>query len=655
VRVLGAVVVASVLLAPVGLASARPVHAAVPPAKTGRTTLGTAGTTGTTRAFVRVDQLGFRPGERKVAYLMLGTKTPGLTFSVVNRVGHTVLRGRAGSTAGWWSSTYPAVYPLDLTGVHAVGTYRVVVPGASATSPWFRIASKTSLLAPRVADIAAFFQAQRDGADVVAGPLHRKPSHLNDAKAYVYAWPTYESPDSDAIVGAKLDKVAGPVDVEGGWFDAGDFIKFAQTTAYADSLLLIAQRQLGSKAPATLRQETRHGLEWLDKVWDPAHNSLYFQVGIGSGNTAGTFFGDHDTWRLPEKDDSVKGLTERYVHRRPVFAADARPGHLAPNLAGRVSAAFAVAAQVDAKSHPARARAELAEAAQIFGRAKTNHVTNADIVTALPYAFYPESAWRDDMELGATELARAAFALHDPRAQKWLGTATYWGRSYLAHEAGNDTLNLYDDSAVAHADLIAAIRAHATDASVRRVAPLLVADLRGQLERGVRHAALDAFGAGGNKDDFDVASHTFGLVATAALYHRVTGSHAFDGYATSQRDWVLGANPWGTSLMIGVGTTYPACPQHVVANLSGSITGHGNVLRGAVVNGPNDAGLFSDGLGDFFGEGKTCPANGVDRYAAFTGHGSEYVDDVRSWQTVEPALDFTATAALAFSLEAAAP
>ena len=102
--------------------------------------------------------------------------------------------------------------------------------------------------------------------------------------------------------------------------------------------------------------------------------------------------------------------------------------------------------------------------------------------------------------------------------------------------------------------------------------------------------------------------------------------------------------------MIGVGNSFPRCPQHVVANLSGSLHSGTHVLRGAVVNGPNDAGLFSDGLGDFFSEGKTCPPDKIDPYAAFAGHGSRYVDDVRSWQTVEPALDFTATAALAFAL-----
>ncbi|MBV9164566.1 MAG: hypothetical protein JO321_01095 [Solirubrobacterales bacterium] len=29
------------------------------------------------------------------------------------------------------------------------------------------------------------------------------------------------------------------------------------------------------------------------------------------------------------------------------------------------------------------------------------------LVTAVPYGFYPETEWRDDLELGATELATA--------------------------------------------------------------------------------------------------------------------------------------------------------------------------------------------------------------------------------------------------------
>ena len=102
--------------------------------------------------------------------------------------------------------------------------------------------------------------------------------------------------------------------------------------------------------------------------------------------------------------------------------------------------------------------------------------------------------------------------------------------------------------------------------------------------------------------------------------------------------------------MVGVGTTFPDCMQHVVSNLSGSTDGKPPIVRGAVVNGPNDWELFSDGLGEFFDNGRTCPADGVDRYRQFSGDGSRFVDDVRSWQTVEPALDFTAIALLAFAL-----
>src|SRR5438093_652840 len=69
------------------------------------------------------------------------------------------------------------------------------------------------------------------------------------------------------------------------------------------------------------------------------------------------------------------------------------------------------------------------------------------------------SAWRDDLELAAAELALAGQALGDPRQDDWLHAAADWARTYLAREAGRDTLNLYDTSAVAHADLVRAIRA----------------------------------------------------------------------------------------------------------------------------------------------------------------------------------------------------
>jgi endoglucanase len=597
--------------------------------------------------FVRVDQVGYARRETKLAYLMTTAIAPDQQFTVRDASGHTVLSGVAEASTGDWNDAFPAVYPLDLSALHVAGRYTVDVAGVMGASATIRVARPADLWSSQLRNFAAFFRAQRDGAHVIAGPLQRKPSHLHDAKATVYDWPTYESADSDVIVGKRLHASRGPVNVSGGWFDAGDFIKFAHTTAYADTLLLLAQRRSGDATPPRLRKEIRFGLRWLRKAWDPQHNAVYIQVGIGSGNKSGTFNGDHDVWRLPQRDDKLTGKANRYLRNRPVFATDARPGKLAPNLAGRMAASFALAAQVDARSHPARARHELQTAAEIFGRAKTHNVRPRDVVTALPHAFYPESSWRDDLELGSVELARAGFLLGDRRSKGWLTTAGHWARAYIRHEAGSDTLNLYDVSAIGHAEILSVSRHHSADLIVKR--KRLRADLRHQLAIGQHHAANDPFRAGGNYDDFDVASHTFGLMATVKLLKHVTGTHRYDRFATEQRNWVLGANPWGTTMIIGVGSQFPRCPQHVVANLSGGRDGTSPVLRGAVVNGPNSVDLFSDGLGEFFDNAPACPSNGQDAYAQFTGRGSQFVDDVRSWMTVEPALDFTATAALAFS------
>jgi hypothetical protein len=616
----------------------------------------TAGALGTARAgglasghaWIRVDQLGYLPDETKTAYLLAPAAAPDAAFAVVDGGGNAVLRGHAGASGGRWNARFRAVEPLDFTELDVPGTYRIRAAGS--TSPPFRIAPASELLRPRVADAVAFFQAQRDGQDVIPGPLDRRPSHLNDADATVYAWPRYENADSDVIVGDGLRPLGWTVDLEGGWFDAGDFIKFTHTTAYATALMLIAQRELGSDAPPSLAGETQFGLHWLAKAWDDRRRVLALQVGIGSGNTAGTFAGDHDVWRLPERDDGLTGPDNRYLRNRPAFVANLPGDPLPPNLAGRVSAAFALAAQVDAQERPARARTELALAAEIFDAAKTAGVGPADVVTALPHAFYPESSWRDDLELGAAELALAGQALGDPHAGEWLRSAARWAERYLATNAGSETLNLYDTSAVAHAELVRALRASDRRERTAVGENSLLADLRSQLQIGVARAAGDPFGAGVVYDDFDAASHAFGLVATAELYRLLTGDDRYDGFVTAQRDWALGANPWGASLMIGVGTDFPRCPQHVVANLSGGRNGSWPYLLGAVVNGPNDARLFAGGLGEFFDEGRLCPDPPGDRYAPFTAHGSRYIDDVRSWQTVEPAIDFTATALLAFAL-----
>ncbi|MDN3355073.1 glycoside hydrolase family 9 protein [Actinomadura sp. DC4] len=577
--------------------------------------------------FIRVDQVGYAATETKQAYLMTTAPAAGARFTVTDaRSGRTVLEKTAGPRLGSWNSAYPDVYALDLTRLRRPGTYRVRAAGD--VSPPFRVGG-TAMFRRPADDAAAFFGTQRDGADVIPGEPRRRPSHLNDRTAKVYARPAFTGSDTDEIAGS-LTKIGGPVDVEGGWFDAGDFLKFTHTAAFADTLLWAARRD-GGPDPR-VEAEARHGRDWLTKMWDG--KTLYLQVGIGSGNAKGTFVGDHDTWRLPERDDADRAKGHEYLRSRPVFRANAPGKPISPNLAGRVSAAFALAAQVE---DPRRARTDLATAARIYAMAKTTHVGRLD--TGLPHAFYPEDAWHDDMELGGAELALAARRLGDPRAATWLDQAAKWAGQYIAHDSGKDTFNLYDVSALAHADLVRAGRGRLNTGK-------LIADLRAQLNAGANKAAADPFHAGAVYTDFDSVPHAFGLVATARLYGAVSGDRRYDAFATAQRGWVLGANAWGTSFMVGEGTEFERCPQHVVANLSG-------LANGAVVNGPNGTPVFEDGLDDYLDGMNHCPPDGVDANARFTGHGSRYVDDVRSWQTSEPADDFTALGLYALTLTAA--
>lgn len=602
-------------------------------------------------AQLRTDQVGYLAGDTKVAYLMSpkALSSSAETYSVVDSAGKTVAKGAvAAKSRGSWNSAYPDVYPIDFSGVTASGSYHVTVAGTvSASSDTFKIESAHALYGAMVAGGVTFFQNQRDGADVIAGALNRKPSHLNDASASVYQAPTFESGGSDVIVGSSLKRIGGPVDVSGGWFDAGDYLKFTFTTSYADSLLYAAARSLGSAAPASLTAEARFGTSWLDKMWNPATKTLYLQVGIGSGNET-TFFGDHDLWRLPQADDSDTTAGDQYAAaHRPVFEAAPPGAKIAPDVVGRVAAAFALAAQADAATDRTRATAELAKATSLYAMADPN--PSGTLASALPTAYYPESIWHDAMELGATEIALAQQDLGQASsASGYLKQAATYASDYIASDAGKDSLNLYDVSALAHADLATALAKAGSPSGLAVTKAQLIANLKSQVAAAAAASAPDIFREGGNYADFDVDSHTFGFISAEALYQKVSGDTEYAAFAGEQRDWLLGGNAWGASFMVGLGTTFPDCMQSQIANLSGSLNGKAPVDTGAVVNGPNGADNFQGGLGSLQDGMRKCEK---DAGTAFTGHGSEYVDDVRSWQTDEPALDMTGSAVLAGALQ----
>ncbi len=585
---------------------------------------------------IRLDQIGFGTTEAKHAYVLGGAANA--KFTVVDSRGRTVLTGKTGASTGAWSTRFTAVHPIDFSGVKTPGTYRIKV--GSTTSATFKIDSLNRLFAPVAHNTVEFFQAQRDGADVIPGRLNRKPAHLTDREALVYEEPVFKGEGGDQIA-APLQPTGAKVDLEGGWFDAGDFVKFTHASSYSTASMLLALRNTHNDA---LYEEAKFGLKWLDKAWDEQTGTLYAQVGIGTGSEEFGFVGDHDVWRLPEADDKLNvkpGDSEYFIKHRPVFRANKAGEKISPNLVGRVAGSFALAAQIESRRNPRLACAYLDKAAKLFALAKTENV--GQLVTAFPHAYYPEPSWTDDLEFGATQLALAAKALNDKRYGQFAKAATHWAKEFLA-TADPDTLNVYNISALGHADLAKLLKAGVPGAEVTEAQ--VVGDLQRQLQKGADAAKTSPFRTAANVETWDVGSRTFGFITTAALYEKVTGDKKYEAFGTQQRGFALGTNAWGTSLIVGVGAKFPECPHHQAANLSGSPNGGSKVLVGAVINGPNDATLFGD-LGDM-------PPGSVDCTKPYTkefdSEKSVFADDLRSWPSSEPAIDFTATGVLGFSL-----
>ena len=618
-------------------------------------------------AAVRVDQVGYPSGAAKLAEIMTRARPSGGLHWVVVRAGSCTVAasGVARQDLGAWSKRYGWVWAARFTGVRAPGRYRVGILGdAPAASPWFTIGPAAHLYARPLANALYFFENERDGPDFIHTALRSAPGHLNDASAMTYRTPPV---DSNGNFKGSLARYATGVRINatGGWFDAGDYLHFVETTSYTEAVLLqgVASfpRQMGSGSGANFTGEVRFGLDFLRRMWHERSRTLYYEVGTGEANSY--YFADHDIWRLPQADDHYQGTNPhyRYIRHPPVFRAG-RPGaKISPNLAGRLAADFALCYQVLHRSDPGYADGCLRSAETVYSLADPHW--KGHLMTALPWDFYPETSWRDDMMLGATELARA---LQSASASPWgrpsgpalpaglpvrsartyLRDAATWASGWIhGKQALSDTLNLYDVSALADYELVLALRGqNASGLAVTRAQ--LMANLRGQIEKGIHIAAGDPFGFGFAWDQWDTTTHGAGLTVMADEYDALAGRPVYAAWAQRWLDDILGSNAWGVSLIVGDGTVYPDCMQHQVANLAGSLDGQPPVLAGAAVEGPNSFAATGT-----VPNMRRCAANapGDVPYAAYNGQKAVFADNVQSYSTVEPAIDLTALTPLAFA------
>jgi len=608
-------------------------------------------------ALIRVNQVGYVSGSGKRAYLMVSGSEAGATFNVKNSSGATVFSAGVGTSVGAWG-TFTSVYALDFDSVTTTGTYTISVASPiAATSPSFKIDGASNLYTTPLSNTLFYYETSRDGPNFIPNALRTAAGHLNDQSASAYFTPTFNKKDN----AGPLTATGAVLDASGGWWDAGDYMKFVETHSYTVAMMLIGVRdfpgQMGSgSATSNFTAEVQFGLDWLQKMWVDSTQTLYYQVAVASGGH--NYLGDHDIWRLPQADDTWQGCAppNQYICHRPVFlnTAGGSGASISPNLAGRLAADFALCYKLFVASNTPYANQCLTSAEHIFDLANTTPTGN--LLTTGPFDFYGETEWRDDLELGATELY---FALQgatnlppglphtDP--SYYLGKAATWANAYITgpNDAA-DTLNLYDVSGLAHFELYRAIVLAGNPSGLATSEAALLADLKKQLDKAVTQSGKDPFGFGFPWNVYDTTSHGGGLVVMANEYDFLTATTAYAPYGNRWQANVLGANAWGTSLIVGDGSTFPLCMQHQVTNLVDNPVNGPPFLLGAAVEGPNSfaaRGSLTNMV--------ACPPNGVDQFAQFNGNGAVYQDNVQSFSTVEPAIDLTASSFLAFSWEIA--
>ncbi len=634
-------------------------------------------------AFVRVNQVGYVAGAAKRAYLMASAAETGATFVIKNSSGSTVFGPAAiGAKLGSWSRGYPDLNALDFDSFTTAGTYSISVSGPiAASSPSFKVDTAANVYTGTLSNSLFYYQNERDGPNFISTALRTAAGHLNDQSAKVYVTPNVNNNGrfSGDLTPATLNGTQPAIDGAGGWWDAGDYMKFVHTHTYTVAMMLVGVRDFPNQMGASgvtqnglhWPDEAKFGLDWLQEMWDDTNQILYYQMAIGNGNAQ--TISDHDIWRLPQADDTYAGCSSlyRYICHRPVFVNPAAVSSgkigthapISPNLAGRLAADFALCYHIYQTSNPTYANQCLLSAEHIFDLANT--APSGNLLTAIPFSFYPETEWRDDLELGATELYFAVqgcgttcpVALHP--ASYYLQQAAHWANAYITGPGdAADTLNLYDVTGLAHFELYRALalagNPNGTGLETNQTA--LVADLVKQLNKAVAQSATDPFGFGFTWAAYDTTSHGGGLSMMAAECNylvslgancTLNNSTSPAVYANRQLANVLGANAWGTSLIVNDGTTFPLCMQHQVTNLVPMPPNGPPFLSGAAVEGPNSAAAKGTLTGMI-----ACPPNGGDVFAQFNGK-AVYKDFVQSYSTVEPAIDLTASSFLAFSWQMA--
>jgi hypothetical protein len=366
----------------------------------------------------------------------------------------------------------------------------------------------------------------------------------------------------------------------GGWYDAGDHVKFGFPMAFSATALAwgAIDFQAGYSASGQL-QYVKNNLRFVNDYFIKCHtapNELWGQVGNGGL--------DHAWW----------GSAEVLPMSRPAYKIDAT--HPGSDLAAETAAAMAAASIVFATDDPTYSATLKNHAIQLYSFAETYRGSYSSSITDAAGYYNSYSGYNDELVWGAIWLYRATNdASYLAKAESYYANLSTepqstvksykWGiawddKSYgcyvlLAKLTGKQQ---YKDDAERHLD-------YWTDGyNGQRITytpgGLAWLDQWGSL----RYAANTAF----------LALYYSPIATTAAK------STKYYNFAKRQIDYALGQNPGNHSFVCGFGVNPPKSPHHRTAhgawanNLSGPPTETRHILYGALVGGPGSNDAYTD-------------------------------------------------------------
>lgn len=537
---------------------------------------------------VHVNQVGYLPGEPKRAVVAATGPILGNSFVLVDDAVVPTVRHR-GSLTEWRKPArtptghYARHFFADFSAFTRPGRYRLRLSDGHSSVPFTVGGDVYEQIVPLILE---YFDVQQCGPQA---SQHRGPCHADDG----------------VISGGPRSGQA--LDASGGWHDAGDYLKFVETTSYVTAVMLFAydhhaahyDRALaGTQARGGLPLPLAYakvGLDWLLKM-HPRPDEFYYQVGDDT---------DHNSWRLPERDTPAHDPKWK---PRPVFSG------VGANLAGRTAAALAIASRLYKPYDRAFSRRCLTAAKSAYALG----LKHPSVVTTKPADFYPETTWHDDMEWGAIDLYKAT------GQPKYLRQALEF--AHLAGAAETYT-SVYNTHTLAHGTLYP----YAPKADQKR----LLGYLRADAEAIEEQAASSAYGLG-TPYVWGTAEAAAGAAVTCLVHARLSGDRKYTEIARRQRDFILGCNPFSICCLVGAGTTFPLFPHHQIANLK-------NIeLTGAVVGGPADANTYQGQHTSLSKPEFAAQSPSPTPIGDHADQLSVYHDVVEDYVTNEPANDYTA-------------